>query len=89
MEATLSNDHKGTIYSVAWSPTAADAAAASAAAVRAAGGDKSSAAGGQGGGAGGACLATAAGDNALRVFYEEASGTDKCFSLDMEVSHFC
>ena len=41
--------------------------------------------GGAGGGLGAACLATAAGDDSLRVFYEKGEGSDAMFSLDVEV----
>lgn len=38
-----------------------------------------------GGGVGSACLATAAGDDALRVFYEGGQGDGAVFALDVEV----
>ena len=85
VEATLAGEHRNTIYSVDWAPTAADAAAATAAAQRS-GGDSSEEGGGEGGGGMGApCLATAAGDDALRVFYEEGEGDSAAFGLDVEV----
>eukprot|EP00903_Cladosiphon_okamuranus_P012809 g11971.t1 len=94
VEATLAGEHRNTIYSVDWAPTAADAAAATAAARRSAGTTHcggGSGGGGEGGGSGGGmgapCLATAAGDNALRVFYEGGEGDSAVFGLDVEVNN--
>lgn len=78
--------HKGTIYSVHWAPTSADVAAATAAAARGEQEESVSEAGARGGlGTGTGILATGAGDDALRVFFEEGSGDGSCFSLDVEV----
>lgn len=86
----MESDHKGTIYSVDWAPTAADAAAAIAAAKKVdtlipegiSGGHDS-------GGLGAACLATGAADNSLRVFYERGEGDGAAFALDVEVCSNC
>lgn len=92
VEATLAGEHRNTIYSVDWAPSAANAAAASAAARRSAAGAAGVSGGGgidegreDGGGMGAPCLATASGDDALRVFYEGGEGDSAAFGLDVEV----
>lgn len=80
-----------------WAPTASDAADANAAAARGgtAAAEGSGDEAGPGGGLGAACLATAAGDNFLRVFYESGGGgggggsgdgNTAAFALDIEAS---
>jgi len=87
--ATFARDHKNTIYSVDWAPTAADAAAATAAARRSAGAGGGGGAGRNmeegGGGMGGPYPATAPGDDELRVLYEGEDGDSAAFGIDVEV----
>ncbi|CAM9660728.1 unnamed protein product [Ectocarpus sp. 4 AP-2014] len=82
-ESTLSGEHGGTIYSVDWAPTATDAAAAAAAAAA----TSARRSEWEGGGLGAPCLATAAADDALRVFYESGEGDGAAFGLDVEVKN--
>lgn len=89
-EAILESDHKGTIFSVDWAPTAADAAAAIAVARRVDTLSPEGTNGSHGGeGLGAACLATGAADNSLRVFYETGEGDGAAFALDVEVRSSC
>lgn len=86
MEATLAGEHTNTIYSVDWAPSPADSAAAADAARRSGGGGGGGEEeGGGGGGMGAPCLATASGDDALRIFFEGGEGDSAAFGLDVEV----